>query len=159
MHESICSQHVKHEYCTSTQPAVIISITAWILVYRKYNIGCGFDSENIWTSTVCGSSQTPVDYVYTDDGCHSEDGDYDASNDYEIACTDISGGVAYARCCSSDGSTCISPDDCPSGTYDEISQVCQDLGYRLCTHEEMESDICCGTGLNCMFANLNSSKV
>jgi len=34
-------------------------------------------------------------------------------------------------------------------TYDEAAKLCSDEGLRLCTKEELKSDICCKTGGGC----------
>ena len=53
-----------------------------------------------------------------------------------------------------DGNTCATPRSCKDDepvTFDEAADHCaanyQD--YRLCTKDELLSDICCGTGGNC----------
>ena len=86
---------------------------------------------------------------YVDDGCHSENHRPD----------DISGfyqsesSTAYVRCCSSDGSSCKTMSQCYNSTYlvtyAKAKDECEANGMRLCTMDELLSDVCCGTGGRC----------
>ena len=88
---------------------------------------------------------------YVDDGCHSEGytGQDDVTGYYE----DESSVAAYVRCCSDDGTTCDTVSNCRQTSdlvaYADAEQECIDNGMRLCTMDELLSDICCGTGGNC----------
>merc|ERR1719487_1406050 len=57
------------------------------------------------------------------------------------------------RCCSMNGRSCASSRvGCPrSQTFEQAKATCARYQMRLCTKEEMASNICCGTG--CMFDN------
>ena len=59
------------------------------------------------------------------------------------------------RCCSYDGSDCITPDDDCLGwanaTIEEAKTKCAGIGKRLCTPAELGSGRCCGKG--CDFDN------
>ena len=62
------------------------------------------------------------------------------------------GEVAGVRCCNSDGGgNCQTPLECPDGfaTYWQAVDICKAQGQRLCTHAEMASNTCCGTGGEC----------
>ena len=48
------------------------------------------------------------------------------------------------RCCSFDGGSCESK--CSILTFSNAKQKCSEFGMRLCTEEELASNICCGTG-------------
>ena len=51
------------------------------------------------------------------------------------------------RCCNEVGDTCTSPEPCQlASTYREAILTCYDLGLRLCSRNEMVSNMCCGTG-------------
>ena len=51
------------------------------------------------------------------------------------------------RCCSFDGGSCKSKTpDCSTLTFSNAKQECSDFGMRLCTKEELASNICCTTG-------------
>ena len=51
------------------------------------------------------------------------------------------------RCCSLDGGACKSETpDCSSLTFLEAQQKCVNFGMRLCSEQELSSNICCGTG-------------
>ena len=87
---------------------------------------------------------------YVDDGCHSEKRTPDDVIGYY---EDESSVAAYVRCCSDDGTTCDTFSNCNRGNqlvaYADAEQKCIDNGMRLCTKDELLSDICCGTGGNC----------
>lgn len=61
-------------------------------------------------------------------------------------------GKAAVRCCqhSTGNLQCASSViNCPMGkTYVEGKKICEDHGMRLCTKDELESNVCCGTGCN-----------
>ena len=51
------------------------------------------------------------------------------------------------RCCSFDGGSCKSKiPDCSTLTFSNAEEKCSIFGMRLCTKEELASNICCGTG-------------
>ena len=51
------------------------------------------------------------------------------------------------RCCSFDGKSCKSKiPDCSILTFSNAEEKCSEFGMRLCTEEELASNICCGTG-------------
>ena len=51
------------------------------------------------------------------------------------------------RCCSLDGGSCKSETpDCSSLTFLEAQQKCINFGMRLCSEQELSSNICCNTG-------------
>ena len=52
------------------------------------------------------------------------------------------------RCCSYDGGSCESriPNCNPLKTFSNAKQECSEFGMRLCSEEELASNICCGTG-------------
>ena len=51
------------------------------------------------------------------------------------------------RCCSFDGGSCMSKiPDCSTLTFSIAEWKCSKLGMRLCTEEELASNICCYTG-------------
>lgn len=57
--------------------------------------------------------------------------------------------LAGVRCCSYDASECTS--HCPTGanqlySYTEAMQYCADAGKRLCSREELASEVCCDSG-------------
>ena len=86
---------------------------------------------------------------YVDDGCHSEDSNPDDyTGFYQVKSSD-----AFVRCCSDDGtycetiSNCIDSDDLMS--YRDAKVACGNNGMRLCTKDELLTDICCGTGGSC----------
>ena len=100
------------------------------------------DSEAVWTSTT-------QEYYYMDDGCHSDSNTPDDyAGIYESEFTE-----AGVRCCSSDGTSCSTPSSCTSSNdlknnVDAAAECAAD-GMRLCTKNELLSDICCGTGGQC----------
>ena len=88
---------------------------------------------------------------YVDDGCHSEGstGQDDVIGYYE----DESSVAAYVRCCSDDGTLCDTVSNCRQTSdlvaYADAELECWTNGMRLCTMDELLSDICCGTGGSC----------
>ena len=87
---------------------------------------------------------------YVDDGCHSETtvppDDYEGNFQPKYF-------LAYVRCCTLNGSRCYTHDSCltPAGllTFDDAKLKCESYGLRLCTKDELLSDLCCGTGGEC----------
>jgi len=80
---------------------------------------------------------------WVDDGC-TNDGD-----EFLGLFADEHENIAAARCCTDSG-TCTSPVSCPQSlTFSEASDVCTSSGLRLCTRDELLSDVCCGAGGNC----------
>ena len=57
---------------------------------------------------------------------------------------------AGVRCCSLDGSSGVTIGRCPgSSTYKEAKCQCRNLGRRLCTNDDLNRRISCGTGGAC----------
>ena len=55
--------------------------------------------------------------------------------------------TSAVRCCSLDGGSCKSKiPDCSTVTFSNARDECSRFGMRLCTEEELASNICCGTG-------------
>ena len=83
---------------------------------------------------------------YVDDGCHTEG----ATNDDFIGSFQGPDFRAGVRCCSLDGLTCDTPGSCPgSFSYREAEIQCSDIGHRVCTKDELLSEVCCQTGGAC----------
>lgn len=88
---------------------------------------------------------------WMDDGCQSDQSDKPHRKDdvfgrYELSAVPAAG----VRCCSQNGSTCSSPNSCPQQLpFDQAKAVCTALGQRLCTKDELLTDMCCGTGGSC----------
>ena len=87
-----------------------------------------------------------VDQYYVGDGCTTSG-------------TSVTGlfqskySTANVRCCSEDGSSCDTEGGhtCPDDAicFDDAVSQCESFGKRLCTKEELLSEICCGTGGSC----------
>merc|ERR1712038_2230250 len=108
--------------------------------------GGNCDSLAVWTST-----SEEVEY-YVDDGCHSEK----RTPDDVVGFYQSESSTAFVRCCSIDaaGSTdCETVSNCNDSrdlvTFADAETECAAKGMRLCTMDELLSDICCGTGGNC----------
>ena len=57
---------------------------------------------------------------------------------------------AGVRCC--DGNTCRTEGNCPGvATHSEAVDICSEIGegWKLCTKDELLSEMCCRTGGNC----------
>ena len=73
-------------------------------------------------------------------GCPSQN----TQNTQDMISTTQTGAV---RCCSFDGASCASETpNCSTQTFSNAKQECSEFGMRLCTEEELASNICCGTG-------------
>jgi hypothetical protein len=56
--------------------------------------------------------------------------------------------IAPVRCCS-DSMSCHSHEiGCMKQTYSDAKHTCANHGMRLCTYQEMKTNLCCGTGCN-----------
>ena len=87
---------------------------------------------------------------YVDDGCHSET-EIQPVDDF-VGSFKPKSFNAGARCCAYDGSTCVTIISCLDGesmSYDNAASHCAGSGRRLCTKDELLSDICCGSGGDC----------
>ena len=86
---------------------------------------------------------------YIDDGCHT---DTNTPDDF-IGYYEGEFTKAGVRCCSSDGTSCTTPSTCTSWNdlknHVDAEAECAADGMRLCTKNELLSDICCGTGGQC----------
>jgi hypothetical protein len=57
--------------------------------------------------------------------------------------------VAPVRCCSDSKASCHSKDiGCMKQTYSDAKRTCANHGMRLCSWQEMKTNLCCGTGCN-----------
>ena len=96
-------------------------------------------------------SDCPYDVCayYVDDGCHSEGSTPDDIAGFYQSETS----TGFVRCCSDDATSCSTISNCrdPSDlvTYAEAATKCAAKGQRLCTKDELLSDVCCGTGKKC----------
>ena len=54
-----------------------------------------------------------------------------------------------------DGSSCVTPGECETTndgifvSYADATSRCSDIGKRLCTQDELNRGVCCGTGGQC----------
>lgn len=94
----------------------------------------------------------PVPEYYVDDGCHNETGHKDdVTGSYQQESS-----KAHVRCCKMDGSECSTLSYCKNDlpvTFAEAADQCGEIDatnpWRLCTKDELLSDICCQTGGKC----------
>ena len=86
---------------------------------------------------------------YVDDGCHSEGSNPD---DY-TGFYQVESSNAFVRCCSDDGTNCETISNCQDSddlrNYLDAETECANNGMRLCTRDELLTEICCGTGGGC----------
>ena len=84
---------------------------------------------------------------YVEDGCQSEEG---IADDFvgSFQAKSFSAGV---RCCGVKSVKCVTLGFCPGDftNYDDAASKCSSINGRLCTKEELLSDVCCGTGGDC----------
>merc|ERR1712223_1666049 len=102
-------------------------------------------------SSVTPQGDCPYDVCayYVDDGCHSEGSTPDDIAGFYQSETSTS----FVRCCSDDATSCSTISNCRDTsdlvTYAEAATKCATNGQRLCTKDELLSDVCCGTGGQC----------
>jgi len=90
--------------------------------------------------------QTRERVYYVDDGCQS---DLNAKRAIHVPNSrQYKFGV---RCCSEDGSSCITIGSCPTDvkTFDIAINLCKQKGRRVCSKAMLLSDVCCGAGGQC----------
>ena len=92
---------------------------------------------------------------WVDDGCHKEKNNPQPADDFTGSYQSKSF-LAGVRCCrinASGNSECKNLVNCPSEsvTYDEAASKCKNqTNYdRLCTKDELLSEVCCGAGGQC----------
>ena len=95
------------------------------------------------SSKNCLTGGTEEEY-YVEDGCPTSGIDVEGSiqpKSYHAA----------VRCCANDGESCQTPFDCPTNkmSFDDAKFKCNEMGLRLCTKDEILSEVCCGTGGGC----------
>ena len=83
----------------------------------------------------------------------------DATNDDVVGTFQPNSFEAGIRCCSEDKNICENENApccktqkgaCPGvATHSEAEETCVKMGMRLCTKDELLSEICCKTGGNC----------
>ena len=87
----------------------------------------------------------PIQY-WVDDGCI-------ARGREKVGSFKETSYLAGVRCCSADGSECVTPPDlkCPDDnmSFDRANQKCVFLGMRLCTKDQLLSGVCCRSGGFC----------
>ena len=103
---------------------------------------------------LCNLNKHLEQRYYVDDGCHS---DPSIPDDF-VGTYHPKSFNAGIRCCKDPAAStgdCITIDRCDDGTgivpYDEAVSKCQASSnhQRLCTKDELLSDICCGSGGQC----------
>lgn len=88
------------------------------------------------------------------DGCSSDNSNSNANRGDQSGqaiplVAHIVDDTAAVRCCSMDGSRCISQVHgvCyDTATFHEAISICRSAGMRLCSEAEMGTGVCCGTG-------------
>ena len=116
---------------------------------------CNLDTttESVVTTTESAATTTETstteDLYYVDDGCHSEGSTPDDITGFYQSETS----EAYVRCCSDDGTSCKTPSTCRDDeylvSYADAETECAGIGMRICTKDELLTDMCCGTGGGC----------
>jgi len=115
--------------------------------------GCNYDLETAWVLRA-SYGKTPSEYdpnleegtlpakAWTVDGC-SKVGDRKLDKEFDVD------QVAPVRCCSDSTDSCHSTDvGCLQQTYSDAKHTCAKHGMRLCSWQEMKTNLCCGTGCN-----------
>ena len=96
-----------------------------------------------------------LEKFYVDDGCQSDI----ESGDNIVGSYKPKSFKANVRCCSSEGDKCYTLGNCPDDAvnFDEAKSKCESAGYRLCTKDELLSDVCCGNIGDCDMYNVWTS--
>jgi len=90
-----------------------------------------------------------IPLFFADDGCHTEPKGITPKDD--IVPAFIDGRRLFgARCCKGE-KKCKTVKKCNENgvTYWDAVQACEDIGFTLCTHEEILTERCCNTGGQC----------
>jgi len=77
------------------------------------------------------------------DGCQN---DGFPSQNHETIENPADSAIGAVRCCSHNGSQCVTPDTCRKTTFELAKGICNLLGKRICKREELSGGKCCGTG-------------
>ena len=87
-----------------------------------------------------------VPHYWVDDACHSED---DPPPDDVVGSWRPEDELHGVRCCTN--SKCVWGHSCEKvgKTYQEAVQICADRKKKLCTKEQLLSDMCCGQAGDC----------
>lgn len=130
--------------------------------------GCGFDGHHIWTMTPAGGGiagwqpgqfnvqingfsgsgfngggfHNQVSSFIVADGCLRSQGRQNSRQ------RDAINGRASVRCCSFDGRRCETQTvGClERASYNQANAACSQRGLRLCSEQELNRGVCCGTG-------------
>merc|ERR1712110_375469 len=101
-------------------------------------------------ASTCEETIDPTSRFYVDDGCHTEKGSKKNKQDDYAATYELPSFKAGVRCCSTNGTTCDTFGTCPGqSTYCDAVNECEAKNMRVCTKDELLSEICCNTGGNC----------
>ena len=96
---------------------------------------------------------------YVDDGCHKESG----TPDDVVGFYQPESLEAFVRCCSDNGASCNTFSNCQDTSdlvnYAGAESICASNGMRLCTKDELLTDMCCGTGGQCDSAGVWTSTL
>eukprot|EP00121_Abeoforma_whisleri_P008809 Awhi_evm1s8091 len=111
----------------------------------KQNFICTFLLSVVYQQASGVSTRNAVvSQGYTADGCKRQQTYYDEQLENHDS-------LHAVRCCSVDGSSCTSKiaNQCYNGkSYFEAYQLCEGIGLRLCSINELETNMCCSTGCN-----------
>ena len=117
------------------------------IIQNKINISYHHNTE---TTTETTTEAVTDNLRYVDDGCHSEGSD---NQDDVVGFYQSEYSEAFVRCCSIGGESCDTFSNCQDASqlvnYASAVSTCEANGRRLCTKDELLTDICCGTGWQC----------
>lgn len=105
------------------------------------------------SSTSCLIPKEPEKY-WVNDGCTSDTQNSQSNLQGDFRAPDELHGV---RCCNDAGTDCTTSWQCNSRTqltYEQATQYCARESRRLCTKDEINKQICCGTGGMCDLASV-----
>ena len=133
-------------------PALNPKTTDIDTLYGTYSTDCeqlALMNEQFWDDQKVSYQQVRlyiIRYLFsvTNGGLASGCPSVNNQNSQDMISTTQTGAV---RCCSFDGGSCESEiPECSTLTFSNAKLECSEFGMRLCTEEELASNICCGTG-------------
>ena len=129
--------------------AALINYTCMIIFKHLSNILVVQASLSFTFKTKTIETVDPTSRFYVDDGCHTEGNNKNKQDDY-VATYELPSFEAGVRCCSMNGTTCDTFGKCPGkSTYCDAVRECEGKNMRVCTKDELLSEVCCGSGGDC----------
>ena len=112
-----------------------------VYTYVHFIQHCQWDNLSDTSNQIFFIVEGAENAYYVDDGCRSENSTPD---DY-VGFYQSEYSEAYVRCCSENGNSCTTVNNCNNAAnlmnYDDAQAECVERGMRLCTMDELLTDI------------------